>query len=72
MGARIAKCPKLTRKIERAVASARGAVAHAHARLAHSRPVYGVLHLTNSDRRQFREVETPRYAWQNRKDCGTL
>ncbi len=28
----------------------------------------GVLHVTNTDRRQFSNVETPRYAWQERAD----
>lgn len=35
------------------------------------RKVYGVLHPMNSDARDFRAVETPRYAWQDRADvCG--
>jgi hypothetical protein len=29
---------------------------------------YGVLHVSNADRRQFATIETPCYAWQQRAD----
>lgn len=53
----VADCPKLKRKIRSAIASAVGAVRHMGRRVMHSRPVYGVLHVTNTDRRQFTAVE---------------
>ncbi len=28
----------------------------------------GVLHVTNTDRKQFQNIETPRYSWQDRAD----
>lgn len=59
MCARVADCPKLCAKIRRAIASAGGAVRHVNHRLARSRRVYGVLHLTRADRTAFANVERP-------------
>lgn len=58
--ARVAQCPKLIIRIEAAVSSAGGAVRHIERRLARTRPVMGVLHVTNSDRRAFAAVDSPK------------
>lgn len=67
--AKVAGCPKLVPKIRKALKSAGGAVRHVHhrrnrtdatGRAIDSRGrVYGVLHVTNTDRRQFAHVESP-------------
>ena len=72
-GARLANCPKLAAAILYAIASANGAKRHARHRLKASRPVLGVLHVTRTDRQALANIEQPvrRFAWMNRKDCGT-
>jgi hypothetical protein len=54
--ARTADCPKLVRRIRAAIASGGGAQRHIQRRVM-SRQVFGVLHVSNTDRRQFRNVE---------------
>jgi hypothetical protein len=53
--ANTAHCPRLARAIRHAIASARGAQRH----MVRRRRVYGVLHVTNTDRAAFRHVEKP-------------
>lgn len=52
--ARTADCPKLTRRIRAAIASAGGAQRHMRRR------VMGVLHPMRADRRAFDHVESPK------------
>lgn len=84
-GARLADCPKLCEAIRHAINSCGGAIRHAKRRQDRtraSRPPYGVLHVTRTDRSAFANIEqpepspapaigqVPHYAWMDRADCG--
>ena len=56
--AKMADSPRTAMRIRAALKSAGGAVRHAHRRF-YARQTLGVLHVTNTDRHAFDDVESP-------------